>query len=409
MLMKSRLSAVFAWALCGLICVMTLIALVNDFANRGAYDSFAAFANQATSDLIPIIFGIPAALIVFRQPHNTIGWLLMTPVAASVIGGPADSYVQWALTVQPGATLPLLLAAWYSNWSWLLFIFPLFLIVLLFPTGRPPSAHWNWASVVIVIWAIAFFLLATFQKVIQPLNGGQELPNPVGIFPSDLVQQLVGLWQVGLLLLTILCVSALFLRYRRGQATEREQIKWLVYASGLFAVVYVGGGVLGLGGAETFNGNVFGILLTLSAAGIPTAIAIAVLRYRLWDIDVIIRRTLQYTLVTGVLVLVYFGGVVLLQKIFSAILQESNASLTIVITTLVIAALFNPLRQRLQNFIDRRFYRQKYNTEQAITRFSNTARDEVDMEKLVSELLEVVEATMQPEGVNLWLKPSKGR
>jgi hypothetical protein len=109
------------------------------------------------------------------------------------------------------------------------------------------------------------------------------------------------------------------------------------------------------------------------------------------------------------LALIYFGGVVLLQKLFSGILQVSNTSLNIVISTLAIAALFNPLRQRLQNFVDRRFYRQKYDAEQAITRFSSTARDEVDMERLAGELLEVVEATMQPKEISLWLKSSKGR
>jgi hypothetical protein len=399
--MKHRLSVLFVWALCGLIFGMALIAPVSDFANH------RSIVSSATNAGLGLMFAIPAVLIVSRQPRNTIGWLLMFPAGVFAVVGLADNYLQSVVAAQP--TLLLLLVAWFSSWSWLLYIFPLLLIALLFPSGRPPSRRWNWVGAAVVLWAILLILVASFGKIIQP-NVGPELPNPLGLFSVEFLLQLIGPWQVGLLLLTILCVASLFVRYRRGPVVEQEQIKWLVYACGVFAVVFVVGGfVLGLGDKPTFASDVFNFLLALTTACIPIAIAIAVLRYRLWDIDVIIQRTLQYTLLTGALALIYFGGVVLLQKLFSGILQVSNASLNIVISTLAIAALFNPLRQRLQNFIDRRFYRQKYNAEQAIARFSSTARDEVDMEKLVSELLEVVDTTMQPEGVNLWLKSSKDR
>jgi hypothetical protein len=137
--------------------------------------------------------------------------------------------------------------------------------------------------------------------------------------------------------------------------------------------------------------------------------AIAILRFRLFDIDVIIRRTLQFAILTGLLALTYFGGVVIIQGILSPLTGSSNSPLVTVITTLGIAALFNPLRIRVQDFIDRRFYRKKYNAEQALAQFAATARDEVDMDKLTSALLSVVEDTMQPEKVSLWLKKTKKR
>jgi hypothetical protein len=401
MLMKPRLSFLIAWALYGLIFVMALGAPVLDFANH------RAIARSAINAIQALVFAIPAALIVTRQPRNMIGWLLMFPTVMLTLGSLVDSYLQSASAVHP--TLTFLLLAWFSSWAWVLYVFPLLLIALLFPNGSPPSRPWKLVSAAVVVWGILFIILASSGKIIQP-NVGPELPNPLGLFSTEFVLQLVGPWQVGLVTLTALCMAAPFARYRRGSAVERTQIKWLMYVAGVFAGVYIiGGFALNLGGSDSSTSNVFNILFALTAACIPIAIAIAVLRYRLWDIDLIIRRTLQYTLLTGVLALVYFGGVVVLQKLFSSIIQESNASLTIVITTLVIAALFNPLRRWLQNFIDRRFYRPKYDAEQAITRFSSTARDEVDMERLVGELLEVVDATMKPEGVSLWLKSSKGR
>jgi hypothetical protein len=399
--MKFRLSAFLAWSSIGMIFVLTLVTLGVNLARRGTIGGEAASAIQG------LVFAIPAALIVARQPRNTIGWLLMFPAVALTLGELIGSYLQSASAVHP--TLAFLLLAWFSGWSWVLYIFPLFLIVLLFPSGQPPTKRWNWVGAAVILWGILFILLASSGKIIQP-NVGPQLPNPLGFLSFEVVQQLVGPWQVGLVALTALCMAAPFARYRRGSAVERAQIKWLMYVGGVFAGIYIIGGFgLNLGGSDSFASNVFNILIALTAACIPVAIAIAVLRYRLWDIDVIIQRTLLYTLLTGALALIYFGGVVLLQKLFSGILQVSNTSLNIVISTLAIAALFNPLRQRLQNFVDRRFYRQKYDAEQAITRFSSTARDEVDMERLAGELLEVVEATMQPKEISLWLKSSKGR
>jgi hypothetical protein len=201
-------------------------------------------------------------------------------------------------------------------------------------------------------------------------------------------------------------------RYKWGSnAVERQQAKWIIVAVALFfsttlvwAIVFGGGVTIPSGAPRLWANLVATLYINIFAQPfLPIAMTIAILRYNLWGIDVLIRKTLQYGVVTAVLALIYFGMVVLLQNIFDTV-SGQQSPIAIVISTLTIAALFNPLRTRLQTFIDRRFYRRKYNAEQILASFAQTARDEVDMEKLTAELVHVVQETMQPETVSLWLK-----
>jgi hypothetical protein len=403
--MSERRAAWLAWTLCGIVGVTTLIMLGIDFANRAAYGSAMAFANHAIGNVLPIVFAIPAALIVSRQPRNAIGWLLMTPAVLFVVVGLIDIYVQSIATAAPTPTLPLLLMVWFSGWSWLLLIFPLLHIPLLFPTSRPLSPRWRWVSVAAVSWAAVFVLLVTFVQTFTDENGPTPLvlPNPLGVIPAALLEQLIGLWQIGLVVLTALCVAALFVRYRRATPTEREQIKWLLYACGVFAANYIiGAFVLSLGESETLAGYVFNISFGLTTMAIPIAIAIAILRYRLWDIDVLIRRTLVYSILTLVLALVYTGCIVLSRMLVAPL--TGGSELAIVASTLAIAALFNPLRKRIQTLIDRRFFRRKYDAAKVLAAFGATVRDETDLDALTAAMLKVVDETMQPEFVGLRLR-----
>jgi hypothetical protein len=199
----------------------------------------------------------------------------------------------------------------------------------------------------------------------------------------------------------ILCAISLFVRFRQAKAVERAQIKWLFYAAGIFVLFYLPSFI---GDTYSQANNLWNLLLPIGMATFPIAIAIAILRHQLYDIDIIIRRTLQYALVTGVLALTYFGGIVVLQGILGPITGSESSPVVTVITTLGIAALFNPLRNRIQDFIDRRFYRAKYDAAQTLEKFAATARDEVDMEKLTTALIGVVDETMQPEKTSLWLR-----
>jgi hypothetical protein len=303
--------------------------------------------------------------------------------------------------------VPIMLMAWFNTWNWLLLIFPLLLIPLLFPNGRPPTPRWRWVSVAAIAWAALFVLIAALP---QQINAGTTpnlvFDNPIGVLGKDTVERLVGVWIAGLLTMAVACAVALFVRYRRANGTEREQIKWLLYACAVFLVVYVGGFVSGLGGTASLGGYIWGVFFGLSVITLPAAIGIAILRYRLYDIDVVINRTLVYGLLTAILALVYLGGVATTQAIFRTLTgQEHQPQLVVVISTLVIAALFNPLRRRIQSFIDRRFYRNKYDARKALEVFSAKMRDETDLNALSDDLVGVVSEAMQPAHVSLWLRP----
>jgi hypothetical protein len=212
-----------------------------------------------------------------------------------------------------------------------------------------------------------------------------------------------------LVLLSLLCFMAaalsLFLRLVRSRGVERQQLKWFVSVAALLPVAFIFIFFSGSRQEPGFNPTMLvGAMLGVTASfGIAIASAIAIFRYRLWEIDIIIRRTLVYGILSSALLGIFLLSVILLQQAFRA-LTGQDSPFAIVISTLVIAALFNPLRWRVQGAIDRRFYRRKYDAQQALTAFSTTARDEVELEKLTTALLGVVDDALQPEGVSLWLK-----
>ena len=412
--MNRRTAAWLVWSLYGLlICLSTIWAGVGLLSQDGSRNALYLVGEALISLVAPVVFAIVAALTVSRQPRNTIGWVLMVPVGLYVVGGPIASYIENLVPSSPEPTGAILLMAWFNNWNWLLLIFPLLFIPLLFPNGQPPTPRWRWVSVAGIVWAALFVLLAALP---QQINAGTApnpvFDNPIGVLGKDTVERLVGVWIVGLLALAVACAVALFVRYRRANETEREQIKWLLYACAVFLVVYVGGSASGLGGTNSLGGHIWGVFFGLSLLTLPAAIGIAILRYRLYEIDVVINRTLVYGSLTAMLVAAYFGSVVSLQYTFRALSGE-RSQVAIVASTLVIAALFNPLRRRVQAFVDRRFYRSKYDARRTLDAFSSRLRDETDLDALCDDLTGVVRETMQPTHVSLWLRPgttpSEGR
>jgi hypothetical protein len=301
--------------------------------------------------------------------------------------------------------LGLWLQLWFDNWSWVLLIFPLFHLMLVFPSGRLRSSRWRWVVGLELVMVATMILLAAFQGEIGPLNiegaNAWTVPNPIGFLPGAFFEgtfQLV--WTVGLVTMTVVSFAAVFVRFRRAGAVERLQLKWLLFAVTIFALVYGAGGATA---GEFSSGSWGDLLLGLSVLGIPVSIGIAVLRYRLFDIDLIIRRTLLYAVVTGLLIGVYALSVFVLQNLVGGVIGEGSP-LTVAFSTLLIAALFNPLRRRLQGGIDRRLYRSKYNAQQVIDDFVTAARDEADLDRLSTDLLAVIERTVRPSASALWLK-----
>jgi hypothetical protein len=262
----------------------------------------------------------------------------------------------------------------------------MFFVFYLFPDGRFVP-HWT-------RWLTLFWLVA-------------NLPNL--LFGLDIFQTPQGLW-IGIGLAFSAIGSQVYRYGWRSRPIQRQQTKWVVAVLAVLFLLLV---VLAPRtfksplesalGSELVWALVGGAYFRLSFLAFPITMTLAILRYRLWDIDVIIRRTVQYTLFTGLLALVYFGGVALLQAIVGRLGGQSSPVI-IVLTTLAIAALFNPLRRRVQDFIDRRFYRQKYNTEQALAEFAAAARRETDLEQLSAHLMGTVRETLRPEQVNLWIQ-----
>jgi hypothetical protein len=408
--MSRRVAAWLAWSLYGLVIWLSIVwSGVDLLGQNGSRDALYLAGEALISGAAPVVFAIVAALIVSRQPRNTLGWVLMVPVSLYVVAGPIESYIERLAPSSPEPTVPILLMVWFNNWNWLLLIFPLLFILLLFPNGQPPTPRWRWVGVAAIAWAALFVLLAALpQQINVATTTNLVFDNPIGILGKETVERLVGVWIVGLLALAMACAVALFVRYRRANATEREQIKWLLYACALFLVVYVGGFVSGLGGKDSVGGYIWGVFFGLSVIALPTAIGIAILRFRLYDIDVVINRTLVYAPLTAMLVFVYLGGVIGLQAIVR-VLTGQESTLAVVASTLVIAALFNPLRRRVQGFVDRRFYRRKYDAAKTLAAFNARLRDETELENLSGEVVEVVRETMQPAHVSLWLRtPSNG-
>jgi hypothetical protein len=410
--MTMKRTSLLAWVLFGLLTCMAVFSLIYPSgANRETGQGIYPLAGDLLLGLLPIVFAFMAALILSKQPRNVTGWLLMLPgISLSLanerfLGAYYNSFTQ--APMNPSAAF--LLGFWFYAWSWLLVIFPVFLMMLVFPTGSPISKRWRWVTIYVLGVSLCFFVMIAFLQDIAPQNASFTLPNPIGFIPTAWYDKFLwAFYGIGLFSTAILSIASIFVRYRRAKAVEREQIKWLLYACGLFAGAYIGTLVQSLQSRRWEVTTIFYILIPLTLMTIPVAIGIAILRYRLWDIDVIIRRTLLYSVLTATLALVFFGGVTLLQSLFTAI-SEQQSAISIVVSTLVIAALFNPLRRRIQNGIDRRFYRRKYDAQNMLEDFAQTARGETDTEKLSVELTRVVQETLHPQSVTLWISPAKDK
>jgi hypothetical protein len=271
---------------------------------------------------------------------------------------------------------------------------------LLFPDGHSPSNRWRpvaWLGGLSIGLTVVSSMILLWPERGPALVTGDENP-------SHVVNVLVGFIAVPMLFVAGLgAVISLLVRFRRARGGERQQIKWFVSAAALLLVWLI---VFGQASPRGLLEVIVALSALLVIPSIPIATGIAILRYRLYDIDLIINRTLVYGSLTGMLALLYFGGVSAIQALFGALAgQEEQPQLAIVVSTLVIAALFNPLRRRIQSFIDRRFYRSKYDAAKSLEAFSAKLRDETDLEALSEDLTSVVSETMQPAHVSLWLHP----
>jgi hypothetical protein len=393
-----------AWTLFVVISLLALATAISTLVTHTPHDPLIRLVGGIVWNLFPMVFAFLAALIIAQRPRNLTGWLLMLPAVGFALGNPADLFLG-SLTSAPAVpTLAFLLVVWYDSWYWLFLVIPLLLIPLVFPTGSPISPRWQWVFIAVAGLGAFVLLLMTFSQGIGPPQATWTVPNPVGFITNQIFEIIIPPSVLILGILTLLCAASIFVRFRQASDIERAQIKWLLYACALFVVAYAPLLVLNVNTEEWLSNDLLGLLFVLAVLTIPAAIAIAILRYRLWDIDLIIRKTMVYLGLTALLALVYFGLVTLLQNLFSSMIGNQQSPISIVVSTLAIAALFNPLRRRVQDFIDRRFYRRKYNAEQALANFAANLRQEVDLDQINRSLLAVTLETLQPENASLWLR-----
>jgi hypothetical protein len=419
--MSTRAAAWLAWALAGLSVAMFVANVVLYFLTRSVHPPSSSWGTGGLS--VVLIFGVPflafplvGALIASRRPKTPIGWICLATGIFWMLANLSSGYGMYGLLAKPDSVpFPAAIGS-LGGWMWApaLGLMGTYLI-LLFPDGRLPSRRWRplaWLSGAVIV--LVSLSTALTPGRLPDLGG---VPNPFGLEEYPWVAEAAQ----GVTLLLPLCVLAsalsLVLRFVRSGGEEREQIKWLAFAalvSGLGSSSVVIPKIIlsnDAGGADPLWMNLLEDAETLSFAGVPVAVGIAILRYRLYEIDLIINRTLVYGSLTATLVALYFGGVVVLQRVFVT-LTGQQSTLAVVASTLLIAALFTPLRRHIQSFIDRRFYRRKYDARKTLEAFSAKLRDETDLDALSDDLVGVVRETMQPSHVSLWLRPdtvSKGK
>ena len=355
-------------------------------------------------------FAVVGALLVARRPTNALGWIMGAIGLMVSTFGAGGGYAAYVITTRGSPDALAVFGAWAANCYWFLMLaLALIYLPMLFPDGRLLSRRWLPVAVLAGIATLGIVLSRALTDTL-PIPGvpGRRIANPVGIEGLDKLGTLptVGVAEGLFLVAAVGAVASVVVRFRHSRGVERQQIKWFAYV----IVVFIGGSVLTGGISDaTGSGWLDGTSFVLSLVGLvclPIAVGIAILRHGLYGIDIIINRTLVYGSLTLTLALVYFGGVTTTQALFRTLTgQQQQPQLTVVVSTLAIAALFNPLRRRIQTFIDRRFYRSKYDARRTLEEFSTRLRDETDLDALDAELVAVVRKTIQPEHVSLWLLP----
>ena len=394
-----------AWSLWG-FCVALAVVSLTFLALNGSTPHSNTIGEPVVDALFGLLFLVFPSVglaIAVRQPGNAIGWLFLAGGLGAQVEDAALGYGTYTLLKEPGALPGGAVAGLIADVVWIpMMAAGISLLLLLFPTGRPPSPRWN-LLIWVVALAVAAYVIGTLLNP-APLYFFEDVRNPLGWEAGrDVIGPLVDFVGGPFLLTTVAAVIALILRFRRSTGVEREQLKWLVYSAALLVaftpvMVLTGDAGVELGGVLVSD-FLYGVLI----GALPLAVGAAILRYRLYDIDVVIRRTVVYGSLTVTLVGAYVGSVLLLQLVLSP-----GSDLAIAASTLAVAALVRPALRRIQGLVDRRFYRSRYDATRTLEGFGARLRDEVSLDSLSAELRGVVADTVQPAHVSLWLRAPEG-
>jgi hypothetical protein len=405
--MSRRTASWLAWSSWLLYVALVVLGLVLYFLASHPTDSPAGLRfvmGTFTAMALFLAFPTVGALVASRQPRNPIGWIFCAQGVALALLALSDAYARYTFE-NPGLLPGGVVSAWLSTLLWLPTIaLGISLLLLVFPTGRLLSRRWRLWVVIAVGGTVINVVAAGLQPgpLFEPYSSYSNLFGISGT--RTLMASLKGIGFLLLLVGLLASIVSLGVRLRRSRATERQQLKWLVYDAalvGLIAPFFLG--------VESLT--LVAVLGVFAYASIPVATGVAILKYHLYDIDLLINRTLVYGSLTAMLVALYFGGIIVLQRVF-VLLTGQQSTFAVVASTLAISALFNPLRRRIQRVVDRRFYRRKYDAAKTLEAFSARLRDETDLDSLRDDLMGVVRETMEPAHVSLWLRPdtaSKGK
>jgi hypothetical protein len=353
---------------------------------------------------LQLAFSTVGALVGSRRNRNPIGWFFCAEGLALSVAGSSESYAAQALK-SPGSLPPGDVAAWISNWSGgALLIAPIVFVLLLFPDGRLASSRWR-----LIVWLAAMalgvsVLISAFGP--GPLNNRESVTNPFGIEALGPISGLLFQSSFFLLLVTLIASAVCMVsRLRRARGKERQQLKWLASSASLLGVAFIVGPITW--SIPSVPDLLWSLMFLVALGSLPISAGIAILRYRLYDIDLIINRTLVYGALTILLGLVYVMGVVGVGTLVRQVTGEQSNELVIAASTLAVAGFFRPARARIQSLIDRRFYRRKYDATKTLEAFSGRLRDQVSLDALSADLLAIISDTMQPTHASLWLKNDK--
>jgi hypothetical protein len=378
-----------AWALWALTVTGLVVAVVLP-ERRGDEDLWSLLA----SVVFAVSFATVGALVASRRPDNPLGWIMCLAGLAYGLGGVTVSYTESTLADADDDAL-FTFGDWISGWVWMVGIGPAAtFLLLLFPSGHLPSPRWRpfaWAA------AGALCLMLPGLALTESPTGDPGPDNPVGVPGAEVV---AGIGALVLVMAAVASIASLVVRFRRARSEERRQLKWLTYAAGIVGVALL---VLLVAEATVGTSDEFSnTLVSVSVAALPVSMGIAILRHGLFDIDLVIQRTLVYGALSATLAAAYVGLVLLLQLVLSPLTEQSDPA--IAGSTLAVAALFRPARARIQALVDRRFFRRKYDAALTLELFGTRLRNEVALDSLSAELRSVVAETMQPAHVSVWLR-----
>ena len=398
-------SAVLAWVLWGVAIAQLLFSLLLSALSWGI-DTPQNNRPQGFLFILPIVaFPTVGAVVASRRPRHPVGWLFLGIGLLGGLAALAPEYADYSLYAKPGSLPATAVFVWANTWLDVMLFLSIGFLLLVFPTGALPSRRWRPVFWLAIAAGVLSFATSAFKPGPIPLD---TLPvdNPLGIDalrgPIETAGTFVWMSFAAAILLGVVSV---IVRFRHSQGDERAQLKWIALAAVLVVLGFVAGnatGHLGNAGDAVVDG-----LFALALAGIPVAAGVAILRYRLYEIDRVISRTLVYGALSVILGAAYIGLVLVGQALFSSFAGGSN--LAIAVSTLVVAALFLPVRSRVQRFVDRRFYRRRYDAQRTLEAFGARLREQVALDALGTDLRAVVGETMQPTHVSLWLRKEATR